>query len=69
MGFFNNLTLTFAFVALLNFYIDQGYLGVSYPLLKEKVHRESEDELTFEVSKFNSKTVLKAVLHYRNVQG
>ena len=64
---YSTYTLTFAFVALLNFYIDQGYLGVSYPLLKEKVHRESEDELTFEVSKFNSKTVLKAVLHYRNV--
>ena len=64
---YSTYTLTFAFVALLNFYTDQGYLGVSYPLLKEKVHSGSEDELTFGVSKFNSKTVLKAVSHYRNV--
>lgn len=64
---YSSNTLTFAFVALLNFYINQGYLGVSYPLLKEKVHSGSEDELTFEVSKFNSNTVLKAVLYYRNI--
>lgn len=71
--FFNSIdneysthTLTFAFVALLVFYTNQGYRGVTYPLLKEKVHSESEDELTFGVSKFNSEAVLKAVLHYRN---
>lgn len=64
---YSTYTLTFAFVALLNFYTDQGYLGVSYPLLKEKVHSGSEDELTFGVSKFNSKTVLKAVSYYRYI--